>query len=210
MTSADKGVYTVNHESEVWRVLHMGSLGVPGTGAGWCTPKVCFSPISPAKRGANWLPSAVRPPLSSVQGWTRISLPALLLVQASAVHFGLWMFLQDIRHVRLSPLSLGVARLLSEWWFCHENSQNWAGNWMPRAFSGKFFLLGTSGQVGEVIKTTLPWAFWHFQPPPVNRMKAAEVFINRAVQKLVLRTRVPNLGSSLVWIFTLIKCYLNT
>lgn len=58
--------------------------------------------------------------------------------------------------------------------------------------SGEFLLLGTSGQVGEVSKTALLWAFWHFQPPPVNRMKTDEEFIARSVWELLLRSWFPN------------------
>lgn len=58
--------------------------------------------------------------------------------------------------------------------------------------SSEFLLLGTSGQVGEVLKTAFLWAFWHFQPPPVNRTKTDEEFIARSVWELLLRSWFPN------------------
>lgn len=75
--------------------------------------------------------------------------------------------------------------------------------------SGEFLLLGTSGQAGEVLKTAFLWAFWHFQHPPVNRMKTDEEFIARSVQELLLQSwflNPPRLGSGLAWVFILIKC----
>lgn len=74
---------------------------------------------------------------------------------------------------------------------CEFAKLNWKMN--ANSFSGEFFLLEASGQVGKVIKTILLWAFWHFQPPPVNRMKAKHIFIKRAAEELILSSRFPNL-----------------
>lgn len=184
-------------------VLHMGYFGVAVEGAGWSSPKVCCSLMSSAEGGANRLLERSLLYVYPSQYRNEQDLPVCIVTST-----GSCCMFQSLNALATHPTCCAVPLLstdCSKWCKvpCDFAKPGWKCN--TNSFSGEFFLLGTSGQGGKVIKTTFPWAFWHFQPPPVNRVKADDVFISRAAWELALSSRFPN---SLLqgWVQVLSEC----